>query len=176
VIIDRGVKVGDGTMAELSAQAAGAGSSLEQIFLASRPGIVMLSTLASLTFWQAKNRIRVRLARLKQPRYLVGSIAGIAYIGYFAILRNPGFSRGRGARRRRISHAPPATGARRGIITAAARGARLDPACRGSAVRFSPSEVQFLFPAPITRRQLCSIVCSALSSASVRQRHGHAVS
>ena len=34
VIIDRGVKVGDGTIAELSAQAAGAGSSLEQIFLA----------------------------------------------------------------------------------------------------------------------------------------------
>jgi ABC-2 type transport system ATP-binding protein len=34
VIIDRGVKVGDGTMAELQAQAAGAGSSLEQIFLA----------------------------------------------------------------------------------------------------------------------------------------------
>jgi len=36
VIIDRGVKVADGTLAELSAQArmAGAGSSLEQIFLA----------------------------------------------------------------------------------------------------------------------------------------------
>src|SRR5205085_7903609 len=35
VIIDRGVKVADGSMAELSAQArmAGAGSSLEQIFL-----------------------------------------------------------------------------------------------------------------------------------------------
>ena len=35
VIIDRGVKVADGTMAELSARAegAGAGSSLEQIFL-----------------------------------------------------------------------------------------------------------------------------------------------
>ena len=34
VIINRGVKVGDGTMAELSAQAAGAGTTLEQIFLA----------------------------------------------------------------------------------------------------------------------------------------------
>jgi ABC-2 type transport system ATP-binding protein len=36
VIIDRGVKVGDGTLAELSAlaQTAGAGSNLEQIFLA----------------------------------------------------------------------------------------------------------------------------------------------
>ena len=34
VIIDRGVKVGDGTMEELRAKAEGAGSSLEQIFLA----------------------------------------------------------------------------------------------------------------------------------------------
>jgi ABC-2 type transport system ATP-binding protein len=34
VIIDRGVKVGDGTMEELRAKATGAGSSLEQIFLA----------------------------------------------------------------------------------------------------------------------------------------------
>ena len=35
VIIDRGVKVADGTLAELAAQAeaAGAGSTLEQIFL-----------------------------------------------------------------------------------------------------------------------------------------------
>jgi ABC-2 type transport system ATP-binding protein len=47
VIIDRGTKVADGTMAELSAQArlAGAGSNLEQIFLAvtardSAPGVV----------------------------------------------------------------------------------------------------------------------------------------
>ena len=56
----------------------------------------MVSTLASLAFWQIRNRIRVRLARLKQPRYLVGSIAGIAYLSYFVILRNPGFSRGRG--------------------------------------------------------------------------------
>jgi hypothetical protein len=40
----------------------------------------MISTLASLTFWQIKNRIRVRLARLKQPRYFLGSVVGIAYM------------------------------------------------------------------------------------------------
>ena len=57
----------------------------------------MFASLASLAFWQIKNRIRVRLARLRQPRYLIGSIAGIAYIGYFAILRNSGFSGGRRA-------------------------------------------------------------------------------
>ena len=116
----------------------------------------MLSTLASLTFWQAKNRIRVRLARLKQPRYLVGSIAGIAYIGYFAILRNPGFSRGRGGAAAAANFAraagPLELGAASLLLLLAALVWILPAA--GSAVRFSPSEVQFLFPAPITRRQL----------------------
>ena len=116
----------------------------------------MLSTLASLTFWQAKNRIRVRLARLKQPRYLVGSLAGIAYIGYFAILRNPGFSRGRGGAAAAANFAraagPLELGAASLLLLLAALVWILPAA--GSAVRFSPSEVQFLFPAPITRRQL----------------------
>ena len=115
----------------------------------------MLSTLASLTFWQAKNRIRVRLARLKQPRYLVGSIAGIAYIGYFAILRNPGFSRGRGAAAAANfarAAGPLELGAALLLLLLAALVWILPAA--GSPVRFSPSEVQFLFPAPITRRQL----------------------
>jgi hypothetical protein len=114
----------------------------------------MLSTLASLTFWQVKNRIRVRLARLKQPRYLVGSIAGIAYIGYFAILRNPGFSRGRGAAMANFARVagPLELGAALSLLLLAALVWILPAA--GSPVRFSPSEVQFLFPAPITRRQL----------------------
>ena len=115
----------------------------------------MLSTLASLTFWQVKNRIRVRLARLKQPRYLIGSIAGIAYIGYFAILRNPGFSRGRGAATAaNVARAagPLELGAAALLLLLAALVWILPAA--GSPVRFSPSEVQFLFPAPLTRRQL----------------------
>ena len=114
----------------------------------------MFSTLASLTFWQAKNRVRVRLARLKQPRYLVGSIFGIAYIGYFAILRNPGFSRGRGEATANFARAagPLELGIGALLLLLAAL-VWILPAAR-SPVRFSPSEVQFLFPAPISRRQL----------------------
>lgn len=113
----------------------------------------MFSTLAALTAWQVKNRIRVRLARLKQPRYLIGSIAGIAYIGYFAILRNSGFSRGRGqmaANFARVAE-PMALGIALFLLVVATL-VWLLPS--GNSLRFSPSEIQFLFPAPITRRQL----------------------
>ena len=114
----------------------------------------MLSTLASLTFWQVKNRIRVRLARLKQPRYLIGSIAGIAYIGYFAILRNPGFSRrGAGAAANFARVAGPMELGVALLLLLLAALVWILPAA-GSPIRFSPSEIQFLFPAPITRRQL----------------------
>ena len=134
----------------------------------------MLSTLASLTFWQVKNRIRVRLARLKQPRYLIGSIAGIAYIGYFAVLRNPGFSRGRGVAAANFVRVagPLELGAALGLLLLAALVWVLPAA--GSPVRFSPSEVQFLFPAPITRRQLLQYrLLGAQLQPPVRQCHGH---
>ena len=142
-----------------------------------RPGILMLSTLASLAFWQVKNRIRVRLARLKQPRYLVGSIAGIAYISYFAILRNPGFSRGRGAAAANFARVAGPTGAGRRIVTAAARGARLDPACR----RKPRALLAFRNPVPVSRSNhpaAAVAVSPAPRSARppVRQCHGHACS
>src|SRR6185295_5114532 len=89
-------------------------------------------------------------------RYLVGSIFGIAYITYFAILRNPGFSRGRGAAAATANFArvagPLEIGAALVLLLLAALVWVL-PAAE-SPVRFSSSEIQFLFPAPITRRQL----------------------
>ena len=112
----------------------------------------MLSTLASLTFWQFKNRVRVRLARLKQPRYLLGSIAGFAYIGYFVVLRSgPMRARG-GAGAMFARFAGPMELAAALLLLLPAALVWVLPAT--SPVRFSPSEVQFLFPAPITRRQL----------------------
>jgi hypothetical protein len=111
----------------------------------------MISTLASLTFWQVKNRIRVRLARLKQPRYLLGSVVGIAYIAYFAILRNPGFQGGRRAAAFARAAGPMELGAAFALLVLATLVWILPAA---SPLRFSPSEIQFLFPAPITRRQL----------------------
>ncbi|MEO8679060.1 MAG: putative ABC exporter domain-containing protein [Vicinamibacterales bacterium] len=115
----------------------------------------MIATLASLSLWQIKNRIRVRIARLREPRYLVGSIVGIAYLAYFAVLRNPSFSAGRGASA--IGNLARAAGpvelGLAATLLVLATLVWLLPA-NPNPVRFSASEVQFLFPAPITRRQL----------------------
>lgn len=114
----------------------------------------MIWTLTSLTLWQVKNRIRVRLARLKQPRYLIGSIAGVAYIGYFAFFRTWSSSRARGMAAENFARVagPLELGVAAALLVLAAL-VWLLPAAR-SPISFSPSEVQFLFPAPITRRQL----------------------
>ena len=116
----------------------------------------MFLTLTQLTLWQVKNRIAVRLARLKEPRYLIGTIFGIAYITYFAILRNPRFRGGPGAAvaTERMAQAiglMELIGAVFLLVIAAL--VWVLPSS-GNPIQFSPSEVQFLFPAPITRRQL----------------------
>src|SRR5204862_5566003 len=113
-------------------------------------------TLSQLTLWQLKNRIRVRLARLREPRYLIGTVFGIAYITYFAIIRNPRFRGGPGAaaataRISTVTGSMELIGAFFLLVLAAL--VWILPSS-GNPIKFSNSEVQFLFPAPITRRQL----------------------
>jgi hypothetical protein len=109
-----------------------------------------------------RNRLRVRLRRLRQPRYLLGAIAGIAYF-YFTV-----FARLRGARSsnarftRGGRSAPPVTPEAflqaggpvigLGLLVMAAL-AWLLPAF-SSLLEFTEPEVQFLFPAPVSRREL----------------------
>src|SRR6185295_20095043 len=47
-----------------------------------RAGIVM-SPLLYLTLCSIRNRMRVRLKRLKEPRYFIGLLAGLAYFYIF---------------------------------------------------------------------------------------------
>jgi len=113
-----------------------------------------------ITVCSAKNRARVRLRRLREPRYLLGAIVGVAYFyfGFFA----PRRSRANAARRARGAAAIPA-----GIAALVAAG----PAFAGLALllvttlawivpagsnllEFSDAEIQMLFPAPVSRRAL----------------------
>jgi ABC-2 type transport system permease protein len=110
----------------------------------------------------AKNRLLVRLRRLREPRYLVGAIVGVAYL-YFSV-----FARWRsssaGAARRRARNA-------QGAIDAFAVLSSVGPALIGlglmvvtalawilpfesGLLNFSQSEIQFLFTAPVSRRSL----------------------
>jgi hypothetical protein len=103
----------------------------------------------------ARNRIRQRLRRLRQPRYLIGFAAGGLYLYFFFFRHAFGGASSRG---------PTPFG---GVENAADSLAFIGPLLlwlivtmawvtpgSGPAIPFTRSEVQFLFAAPLSRRQL----------------------
>ncbi|BDG03809.1 putative ABC exporter domain-containing protein [Anaeromyxobacter oryzae] len=113
---------------------------------------VVLRALALVVLASARNRVRSQLRRVRQPRYLVATAIGLLYwVFYFVPLVFGRAARGAGPR-------PGAPGA---FVELAVTGFGLlaisfywvfggDKA----AVTFSEAEVQLLFPAPLSRRQL----------------------
>jgi Putative ABC exporter len=105
-----------------------------------------------------RNRMRKRIRRLREPRYLLGAIAGVAYLylTFFARLRSARV----GARRQRTTPAAlmPALGASgpalAGLLLLAVAAASWVFPLNSGLLDFSKAETQFLFPAPLTRRQL----------------------
>jgi ABC-2 type transport system permease protein len=109
----------------------------------------------------AKNRMRVRLRRLRQPRYLVGAIAGATYL-YFTVFARLWTTRSRIPQRRQRqlpstlpfealkASGPAFVGI--GLLAMTATG-WLFPS-DSNLLDFTEPEVQFLFPAPVSRRAL----------------------
>ena len=109
-----------------------------------------------------RNRIVRRLRRLREPRYLFGAIVGVTYF-YFAVFARMFGSRARTIRRGRAAPSPdelvlpalymsgPALG---GIALFGVAALCWILPLDASILAFSEAEVQFLFPAPLTRRQL----------------------
>jgi len=119
----------------------------------------MIGASLYITVCSARNRARVRLRRLREPRYLVGALAGLAYI-YFSFFGR--FRAQRASRRRR--NAPLAAAAVAALVAGApaliaialmllTMMAWLMPFDSGL-LEFSKAEEQFLFPAPVSRRWL----------------------
>ena len=107
IIMDRGRKMADGTVAELASRAdlAAAGSNLEQIFLRvtghdrptggqraepPRDARAPPSTSSSARRGIGCGR---RLRRLREPRYLVGGIAGLSYLVFTLFIRQRAYGR-----------------------------------------------------------------------------------
>jgi hypothetical protein len=109
-----------------------------------------------LTICSLRNRIRVRLRRLREPRYLVGLIAGLAYMWFFVFrnaFRSPRNGPDPGLIVAMSKAAAPMEALGGAVLFALAALAWLWPGSR-PALLFTRAEVQFLFQAPLTRRQL----------------------
>jgi ABC-2 type transport system permease protein len=114
----------------------------------------------------ARNRARVRLRRLREPRYLIGAIVGVAYMyfSFFGRLRGARSSAARNSARAQrdgtspalstvsalVASGPAFTGIALLLVTAVSWLVPFD----SGLLDFSDAEVQFLFPAPVSRRQL----------------------
>lgn len=120
----------------------------------------MFSAASYIIVCTAKNRMQRRLRRLREPRYLIGAIVGIAYIGFAIAGRMIGMRTG--SRRRRERTAPaaliPAFGATgpslAGLVMVALASAIWLTPLSASFLTFTPAEKAVLFAAPLTRRQL----------------------
>ena len=105
-----------------------------------------------------RNRIAVRLRRLREPRYLLGAVIAAAYL-YFAVYRP---RRAVGGRGRRGGGVPSGVAALVGRFGAPLGGAAvllmaglawILPATSGL-LNFTEAETDVLLPAPVSRRQL----------------------
>src|SRR5689334_3849550 len=117
----------------------------------------MAAALLYLQFCSLKNRLLVRIKRLRQPKYLVGAMVGALYF-YFYFFRYLFALPGRPATRLNLGVAAEnlalfeALGAAVLFLAVLLLGWVLPH--ERAALAFSEAEVAFLFPAPITRRGL----------------------
>jgi len=119
----------------------------------------LISASLYITACTTRNRIRVRLRRLREPRYLIGAIVGVAYLYFSIFAGRRGRSRaGRGGDPRapiELGSAWQAIGSSLAglLVFVLALLAWVLPA-RPGLLEFSQAETVFLFPAPVSRRQL----------------------
>jgi ABC-2 type transport system permease protein len=120
----------------------------------------MFGATVYIMWCSAKNRLRRRIQRLREPRYLLGAAVGFAYLffAFFGRMRTRGFSAGRRGQGASTSFFLPAFGATGPALTGlallvAAAVSWLMPFGSGL-LEFTQAETAFLFPAPMSRRHL----------------------
>src|SRR5262245_57767283 len=111
----------------------------------------------------AKNRVRRRLQRLREPRYLMGAAVGTAYLLFVIFGRQAarlGSGRRRAARGAVAALLPAAFGtagpALAGLLLLAAAALSWVLPVASGLLEFTTAETALLFTAPVSRRQLLS--------------------
>ncbi len=116
----------------------------------------VIGALFYLRVTSLRNVVIARIARLKQPKYLVGAIVGVAYF-YWLLFGRGGFGQGRSTARFAetlpLEQMPIVVAIAAFVVTLVAALYWLWPRSR-AALTFSEAEIAFLFPAPIGRTTL----------------------
>lgn len=112
----------------------------------------MIGTFLTVAFLTLKNRIMQRLRRLRQPRYLIGAIAGGMYFWFLIFRRAAGGSNGR-LIFKTMSITPIIVDVASVVLLLMMILAWALPADSGG-LDFSETEIAFLFPAPLRRRDI----------------------
>ena len=113
-----------------------------------------LSAFVFVAMHSLRNRILIRLRRLREPRYAISALAGFLYFGLMIGKRVIVVGGSRGLPRLLRVVGPDLAIAGVGVmLIVLAVGAWALPGDSGG-IEFTASEIQFLFPAPLTRRQL----------------------
>ena len=120
-----------------------------------RPGNV-IAALFYLRVTSLRNAVIARVARLKEPKYLVGAIVGVAYV-YWLVFGRADLRRVRGAAGVAdvfpLERLPTVAAIAALLLTLFVVLYWLWPRSR-AALTFSEAEIAFLFPAPISRKTL----------------------
>lgn len=119
----------------------------------------MFSASVYIIVCTARNRTRQRLRRLREPRYMVGAVAGLAYLTFTLFIRQRAYAV-RDGRRGPAAGATAASGftlmgpVAGGVLLACAALASWVLPFGSGLLEFSRAETAFLFPSPMSRRQL----------------------
>ncbi len=113
----------------------------------------MTGTFLTVAFLTLKNRTLQRVKRLREPRYLIGGIAGAAYFWFLIFRRAAGAHNGRILLLKTMSISPIVADFASIVVLVMMIMAWALPADSGG-LEFTDAEIGFLFPAPLRRRDI----------------------
>jgi ABC-2 type transport system permease protein len=115
----------------------------------------VIGTFLTVAFLTLKNKLLQRLRRLREPRYLIGAIAGAAYFWFFLFRRSMAAHNGSNGKLiiKTLAVSPVVADIASVVLLLLMVAAWALPADSGG-LEFSETEIAFLFPAPLRRRDV----------------------
>jgi len=113
----------------------------------------VIRTFLTVAFLTLKNRIWMRIRRLKEPRYLIGALAGAAYFWFMIFRRAMGAHNGKILVLKTFAVSPAIADVASVVVLLLMILVWALPGDSGG-LEFSDAEIAFLFPAPLRRRDI----------------------